>query len=343
MFAFKWPGLIVRSNEFRTFKRISDKKGNLNADITTLRAPSIETMLSLLSVSKAMYSEALPCFYSKNSFFFDTVSEFAHFAQNTSAERRGLLRNIVIMYNSTARGLAGFDKGAKFLSKFKKLQCLEIAVMDDTWFDAETVRELKGDALFKEPKDLPGIKDVAFALHRAASFNIHGPCPRIRQCLEKTVDRLAEADKTKEVERLRKAEQLANARSFKDAKRFEDLERSGGSARSTRAKLPSWSELDEFEPPIKSRSYGTPSVSDVGSDNSEECPADYEKRPGNTDRSGIGRSDASTGRSRFGEPISEEFDRYLKKRSRDYGTESEGGGAGSTCSEGRSSKRRKGF
>jgi hypothetical protein len=59
VFAFKWPGLIVRRGEFRLFKRMSDGPSRLDVDNHTLRAPPIPSILALLSVNRAKYREAL--------------------------------------------------------------------------------------------------------------------------------------------------------------------------------------------------------------------------------------------------------------------------------------------
>ena len=53
VFAFKWPGLIVRNGMFRLFKRLRDGPSNLNADENTLEAPPIQSILAFLRVNRA--------------------------------------------------------------------------------------------------------------------------------------------------------------------------------------------------------------------------------------------------------------------------------------------------
>jgi hypothetical protein len=225
VFAFKWPGLLVREGEFRLIKRIHDQKPPVDPDEDMLCAPSIQTILSLLSVNSQTYEEALPCFYFQNIFFFDTVRDFAKFAQHTTEERRSLLTNEFIIYNSSFRRLKGFEYGAKVLSQLTNLKCLELGTCDGTWLDPNISKAVHGTHLFAEPSHLPGIQDIAFSLHQAEGFKIRGNCPRIRKFLEGEVAKLVAAGKSKEVERLKNAEKLRQAPSFKAAEKLKNAKK----------------------------------------------------------------------------------------------------------------------
>lgn len=235
---FEYPGLIIREEGFRLYKR-KNENAVVSASVNnaTLRGPGIQTLMALFSVNRQCYNEALPIFYSKNWFAFDSPYEFAKFVQHTTDERLGLVKHVIIHYSSTFRGLKGYELGANTLSKRKGIKNLQLAVCDDSWFDQKTVREEYGynADVFSKPQDLPGISNIAFALSNASNFKIIGECPKVKQYLMTEIAKLKLAERVKEVEGLRRAEKLREARSFKEAEGLAEKEISKGSGPKKRA------------------------------------------------------------------------------------------------------------
>lgn len=235
VFAHHWPGLLVRPKGFKLLRRAAHET-LLNPAEETLSAAPVQTLMALVSVNQQCYKEALPLFYSANWFVFDTPSEYGKFVRGTTDNRLGMLRHVIVSYNSTWRTLKGFDLGARALATLTGLIDLDFNICDNTWFDPETIKANHGTQAFTQPKYLPGIEDMAYALYNAAHFKIRGQCPKIKGYLETQIAQLKIASKIKEVERLREAERRRQAKSYKELK---DASQDATTASSRQAKASS--------------------------------------------------------------------------------------------------------
>ena len=284
---FGWPGLLVRPEGFRVTRR-KTSEDMLGEEVENLRAPPVQTLLELLLVNRQMYDEALPIFYGRNWFKFDTPYEFYKFIKGSADERVQLLRQVIITCDTTFRGIKGYELGAKALSTFTKLQSLEVIIHDKSWFDRELIRKVYGAENYSHPRELPGIQNLAYALNNAARFKIFGSCPQIRAYLATEIAKLKTAGMKGEVEKLRRAEQLREARSFKEIDKKRDSEEEPKSTTSSRSGIGEESNSGFFGRD-RSKVFGASARSDSGNVYGDRS-SNQKRRSG---RSASGMSDSA--------------------------------------------------
>ncbi|KAI5201348.1 hypothetical protein E4T39_05222 [Aureobasidium subglaciale] len=91
---------------------------------TPLTMPPLSELLSLLSVNKQIYEEAMPEFYHENHFQFSNMVLMKDFLTNMGAERRRHMRNVSVGYYKLSAAAAG----ARLLTESDTIQKLTLIV-----------------------------------------------------------------------------------------------------------------------------------------------------------------------------------------------------------------------
>ena len=163
-------------------------------DLNDIETAPIATVLSLLSVNKQVFEEAMPTFYACNVFHFMAPSELADMTHYKSSMRLQHLKHIYLVYSPGSRMTSDGDSlSSKVFSSLPALSVLEVEANDSRWFKMHPGQSDWGffaNRSYTEPQFIPNIQDLAVTLSKAKTFKLHGDCPRIGAYLRSEVDRL---------------------------------------------------------------------------------------------------------------------------------------------------------
>lgn len=146
----------------------------------TLKCQDLRTHLALLSVNKEIFNEAMPVFYSINSFVCSDLFHLESFLATLAPERREQLRHISFFYTKNTHSKAA--KAFKMLGEIQKLKRLDI-VIDEADFVGLTKPKSQGERMFPDVLKLPGFHTLK-SMRAVKTVQFHGNCDTIRQALQ---------------------------------------------------------------------------------------------------------------------------------------------------------------
>lgn len=249
--------IVVRSKDFDAELQISDWKDVpaangvrarwdnyefRNRHDGTFKCQKLRTHLALLSVNKEISNEAMPVFYSINSFVCSDLFHLEDFLATLAPERREQLRHISFFYTKTTHSKAA--KAFKMLGEIEKLKRLDI-VIDEADFVGLT--KGKGERMFPDMLKLPGFHTLR-SMRAVKTVQFHGRCDTIRAALQSwVVDNEIKAEPPKKPKKPKKRA-TTKAKVAKKIKKAADVEQDDEQEESSLFGLPAGvdpSEVDE--------------------------------------------------------------------------------------------------
>jgi hypothetical protein len=192
-----------RAGAFPPYARRSGFSSNYETN-GTLIGPELNDHLAILGVNKEIYNEAMPVFYSVNSFVCGDLYRLEEFLKALAAERRQQLKHISFFYTKGTHAKAA--KAFKMLGEIKMLKRLDI------WIDEEDfvgLTKSDGARMFPDVLRLPGFHTLR-SLRAVKTVQFHGKCDTIREALQSWVE-----DKDAKAVQVAKAEQKKSAKLVK--------------------------------------------------------------------------------------------------------------------------------
>lgn len=171
----------------RDYDRIVKLSACISARGSQLHLPPLHKVLGLLQVSKLLYKEAMPVFFTQNKFVVCDVATLRPFLERLSIERRKCIQHLAVGYNedSAHQAAAGFR-----LLKTTGLRHFELHA-DERDFD--DVYNDRGMLLYTDMTRLPGFYTLSH-IKNLETFDVDGYCDTIREHFTKVL----EASKTQE-------------------------------------------------------------------------------------------------------------------------------------------------
>ncbi|KAF2159777.1 hypothetical protein M409DRAFT_60546 [Zasmidium cellare ATCC 36951] len=172
--------------------------------------------LSVLSVSKQVFQEAMPIFYSTNNFTFDSLQHLLWFLEATPAARRDHIEHVSFYY------MDGYEKFAspafKLLKEISHLRELDIGVAESYW---KNLVKVDWTPKYPDVLKVPG----AFTLRSIRGLKVvrfHGDC----ETFKTLIPEMTGEKKKAKAPRKRKAKADAdNAEPAEDAKNGENVQK----------------------------------------------------------------------------------------------------------------------
>lgn len=153
---------------FELFQCISSRGWQL------INLPPLHKVLALLQVSKLLYKEAMPVFFTQNKFVVRDIAMLRPFLERLSIERRKCIQDLAVGYNEDGmhQAAAGFR-----LLKTTGLRHLELHVNE---YDFDDISNDKGVLLYTDMTRLPGFHTLSH-IKGLETLNVDGDCDTIRE------------------------------------------------------------------------------------------------------------------------------------------------------------------
>ncbi|CZT20947.1 uncharacterized protein RCC_06808 [Ramularia collo-cygni] len=170
---------------------------------------------ALLRVNKEIFNEAMPVFYSINSFVCTDLFHLDIFLATLAPERREQLKHISFFYTKATYAKAA--KAFKMLGEIEKLKRLDIMIDEE---DFVGLTNSKGVRMFPDVLKLPGFHTLR-SMRAVKTVQFHGECDTIRDALQSwVVDNEAKAAQPKKMKKkTTKPKKKKNRKAVKSAKR----------------------------------------------------------------------------------------------------------------------------
>lgn len=151
-------------------------------------------VLALLTVCKQLYDEAMPIFYSINTFCFENPSVLAQALSHLPEDRLRHVTSVEVklcdghfsIYDISLVGMDQFVPATRALSQLRALKELRIESVDSTWLEmAKGFREKLGrKTKFTKIEQIAGFVDLAAAAAKAEKVEFFGECPLTKAFIE---------------------------------------------------------------------------------------------------------------------------------------------------------------
>lgn len=188
----------------------------------TYKCPDLRHHLALLRVNREIFNEAMPVFYSANSFVCSDLIHLEDFLATLAPERREQLRHISFFYTKNTHMKAA--KAFKMLGEIEKLKRLDIVIDEE---DFAGLTKSKGERMFPDLLRLPGFHTLR-SMRAVKTVQFHGKCDTIREALQSwVVDIQVKTSKAKKPKKSKAAQKAARiARVAQEIEKAEEEDKS---------------------------------------------------------------------------------------------------------------------
>ncbi|KAK4549697.1 hypothetical protein LTR36_004998 [Oleoguttula mirabilis] len=142
-----------------------------------LKCRPLTEILALLQVNKQIYQEALPVFYSVNTFICYSIHELDKLLKCASESRRKHIGHIIFNYSPSDTQPA--SSAFRLLKTVEHLRKLDITVDESAWLD---VKNRKGEPAYPDLEKLPGLATLRI-IRGLKTVTFHGDCEKLRAYL----------------------------------------------------------------------------------------------------------------------------------------------------------------
>ncbi|KAF2769957.1 hypothetical protein EJ03DRAFT_350772 [Teratosphaeria nubilosa] len=167
----------------------------------SLKTRPLTQILSLLCVSKFLYREAVPYFYSMNHFRLVDFKDFALFTRVLAPSRLMHVCSISISYipgRMKVFNLKQLKHAITLLHLHQGFRKIEVRIdLEEDWFDIKTK---DGHHKYPHAEDLPGLKDMIKVFKKANELVFVGDCPEVEAYVRNMIRYGENPPRTKKVD-----------------------------------------------------------------------------------------------------------------------------------------------